>query len=58
MGDIGTLRGGKKSRCPVIGFPGSSTAKALMHRSSLPEDRLLSQDLKGLADGQLIDWTS
>ena len=25
---------------------------------SLPEDRLLYQDLKGLADGQLIDWTS
>src|SRR5947209_7712180 len=24
---------------------------------SLPEDRLLSQDLQGLADGQLIDWT-
>src|SRR6266705_383870 len=24
---------------------------------SLPEDRLLYQDLKGLADGQLIDWT-
>ena len=28
-----------------------------MHGSSLPEDRLLSQDLKGLADGRLIDWT-
>jgi hypothetical protein len=28
-----------------------------MHRSSLPEDRLLYQDLQGLADGQLIDWT-
>jgi hypothetical protein len=27
-----------------------------MHRSSLPEDRLLYQDLKGLADGQLLDW--
>jgi hypothetical protein len=25
---------------------------------SLPEDRLLSQDLQGLAHGQLIDWTS
>ncbi len=25
---------------------------------SLPEDRLLYQDLHGLADGQLIDWTS
>src|SRR5947207_7715754 len=25
---------------------------------SLPEDRLLYQDLQGLADGQLIDWTS
>jgi len=24
---------------------------------SLPEDRLLYQDLQGLADGQLIDWT-
>ena len=24
---------------------------------SLPEDRLLYQDLKGLADGRLIDWT-
>lgn len=24
---------------------------------SLPEDRLLYQDLKGLADGQFIDWT-
>ena len=24
---------------------------------SLPEDRLLSQDLQGLAQGQLIDWT-
>lgn len=24
---------------------------------SLPEDRLLYQDLSGLADGQLIDWT-
>src|SRR6266705_6200025 len=24
----------------------------------LPEDRLLHQDLKGLADGQLLDWTS
>src|SRR5579864_8357895 len=24
---------------------------------SLPEDRLLNQDLQGLADGQLIDWT-
>jgi hypothetical protein len=24
----------------------------------LPEDRLLYQDLQGLADGQLIDWTS
>jgi hypothetical protein len=23
----------------------------------LPEDRLLYQDLQGLADGQLIDWT-
>ena len=23
----------------------------------MPEDRLLYQDLKGLADGQLIDWT-
>src|SRR6266849_4959434 len=40
------------------GFPGSSTAKALMRGSRLPEDRLLYQDLKGLADGQLIDWTS
>src|SRR5437867_12349303 len=38
-------------------WPGSSTARALMHGSSLPEDRLLSQDLKGLADGRLIDWT-
>ena len=28
-----------------------------MRRSRLPEDRLLSQDLQGLADGQLIDWT-
>jgi hypothetical protein len=28
-----------------------------MHRSRLPEDRLLSQDLQGLADGQLINWT-
>src|SRR5438094_1126090 len=25
---------------------------------SLPEDRLLYQDLQGLSDGQLIDWTS
>src|SRR5256714_14558574 len=25
---------------------------------SLPEDRLLYQDLQGLAAGQLIDWTS
>ncbi len=25
---------------------------------SLPEDRLLYQDLQGLADGQLLDWTS
>src|SRR5438445_5841586 len=24
---------------------------------SLPQDRLLYQDLKGLADGQLLDWT-
>ena len=24
---------------------------------SLPEDRLIYQDLKGLADGQLLDWT-
>ena len=24
---------------------------------SLPEDRLLYQDLQGLADGQLVDWT-
>jgi hypothetical protein len=24
---------------------------------SLPEDRVLYQDLKGLADGQLLDWT-
>ncbi len=24
---------------------------------SLPQDRLLYQDLKGLADGHLIDWT-
>ncbi len=24
---------------------------------SLPEDRLLYQDLKGLADGQLLSWT-
>jgi len=24
---------------------------------SLPEDRLLNQDLKGLADGRLLDWT-
>jgi hypothetical protein len=36
---------------------GSSTARALMRRSRLPEDRLLYQDLQGLADGQLIDWT-
>jgi hypothetical protein len=28
-----------------------------MQRSSLPQDRLLYQDLKGLVDGQLIDWT-
>jgi hypothetical protein len=28
-----------------------------MRRSRLPEDRLLYQDLQGLADGQLIDWT-
>jgi len=40
------------------GFPGSSTAKALMRGSRLPEDRLLYQDLNGLAQGQLIDWTS
>jgi hypothetical protein len=33
------------------GFPGSSRARGSMHRSSLPEDRLLYQDLKGLADG-------
>src|SRR5947199_148221 len=38
-------------------WPGSSTATALMHRSRLPEDRLLYQDLQGLASGQLIDWT-
>src|SRR6266487_2013818 len=38
-------------------WPGSSTAKALMRRSRLPEDRLLYQDLQGLASGQLIDWT-
>src|SRR5437016_7272278 len=36
---------------------GSSTARALMHRSGLPQDRLLYQDLQGLADGQLIDWS-
>jgi hypothetical protein len=36
---------------------GSSTAKALIRRSRLPADRLLYQDLQGLADGQLIDWT-
>jgi hypothetical protein len=28
-----------------------------MHRSRLPEDRLLYQDLQGLAQGQHIDWT-
>lgn len=28
-----------------------------MRRSRLPENRLLYQDLQGLADGQLIDWT-
>jgi hypothetical protein len=28
-----------------------------MQRSSLPEDRLLYQDLKGLAQGQRISWT-
>jgi hypothetical protein len=28
-----------------------------MHGSSLPADRLLYQDLQGLADGQLIGWT-
>src|SRR6266571_1701255 len=39
------------------GFLGSSTAKALMRLLSLPQDRLLYQDLKGLADGRLIDWT-
>jgi hypothetical protein len=38
-------------------FPGSSIAKGLMRRSRLPQDRLLSQDLQGLTDGQLIDWT-
>src|SRR5438128_10109951 len=38
-------------------WPGSSTAKALMRLVSLPEDRLLYQDLQGLASGQLIDWT-
>ncbi len=38
-------------------WPGSSTARALMRRSRLPEDRLLSQDRQGLAAGQLIDWT-
>src|SRR5947209_1084367 len=38
-------------------WPGSSTAKALMRRSRLPEDRLLYQDLQGLAQGHLIDWT-
>jgi hypothetical protein len=38
------------------GFRGLSTAKALMQRSSLPQDRLLYQDLQGLADGQLIEW--
>src|SRR6266705_6576249 len=37
-------------------WPGSSTARALMRRSRLPEDRLLSQDRQGLAAGQLIDW--
>src|SRR5437016_5638363 len=36
---------------------GSSTARALMHRSGLPQDRLLYQDLQGLADGELIQWT-
>ena len=39
------------------GFLGSSTAKALTRLQSLPEDRLLYQDLQDLADGQLIDWT-
>src|SRR5258708_12329425 len=38
-------------------WPGSSTARALMHRSGLPQDRLLYQDLQGLAHGQLIDWS-
>ena len=28
-----------------------------MRRLRLPEDRLLYQDLQGLADGQLIGWT-
>ncbi len=28
-----------------------------MRLQSLPEDRLLYQDLQGLASGQLIDWT-
>ena len=39
------------------GFPGSSTSKALMRRSRLPEDRLLYQDLQGLATAQLIPWS-
>ena len=38
-------------------WPGSSIAKAWMRRSRVPENRLLCQDLQGLADGQLIDWT-
>src|SRR6266478_3814286 len=36
---------------------GSSIARGSMRLQSLPEDRLLYQDLQGLAHGQLIDWT-
>jgi hypothetical protein len=32
-------------------------AKGIDALVSLPEDRLLYQDLKGLADGRLLDWT-
>jgi hypothetical protein len=39
------------------GFRGSSMPKALTRRSRLPEERLLYQDLQGLAQGRLIDWS-
>src|SRR5260370_1166326 len=58
-----TLRDALRRRWPMPSmpmgacWPGSIPARALMHRSSLPEDRLLYQDLQGLADGQRISWT-